>query len=367
MSAPEKSLVNPDFSDLFSTAYLHNKEKSITKTILAFIANWILLFSWMFGYVFIIINLFQLYYGYYTSFIILAIIIYTPYFIRLPRTPAFARFLMNGAYYFEGGCSWSLEKPPPQYVSKDNKIETPQMYCYHPHGVFTLGFAWNGGIRMSAASDTAISNQVRAKYIGGPGSHLTALPRHGMAASALIYAPLFRPLIVDLCGCVSPAKKESFLGFMRNKISFGMTPGGFYEISWFKKSVDCVYIKDKKGFIKYALQYGYEIFPAYTFGECETYYKVDSFSEETKKWMSYWHIPTSIFFYGEYWWCPFLPYSTGIGLHTIIATGIKCPQIDKPTQKDIDEYHEKYLNAVIGVYDRNKWRFGLENKKLEIY
>ena len=109
-------------------------------------------------------------------------------------------------------------------------IETPQMYCYHPHGVFTLGFCWNGGIRMSAASDTNISSQYRSKYIGKKIGHVSSYPRHGMAASALINAPLFRPLVVDLCGCVSPAKKESFLNFMKNSISFGMTPGGFYEM-----------------------------------------------------------------------------------------------------------------------------------------
>ena len=141
------------------------------------------------------------------------------------------------------------------------------MYCYHPHGVFTLGFTWNGGIRMSAASDAALSPTVRAQFVGRKLAHLSDFPRHGMAASALIYAPLFRPLIVDLCGCVSPARKESFLGFMRRRLSFGMTPGGFYEISLFRQSADCVFIKRKKGFVKYALQFGYEIIPAFTFGD----------------------------------------------------------------------------------------------------
>lgn len=33
------------------------------------------------------------------------------------------------------------------------------------------------------------------------------------------------------------------------------------------KDVDRVYIKERKGFVKYALEYGYDLVPAYTFGD----------------------------------------------------------------------------------------------------
>ena len=102
------SLVNPDFSGLFSTAHLHNKENALYKTMLAFLATFILLFSWIFGYVLVVVNLLPLYYAHYVSFALLALALYTPYVFRLPRTPWFARFLKRGASYFEG-CSWSFD------------------------------------------------------------------------------------------------------------------------------------------------------------------------------------------------------------------------------------------------------------------
>ena len=41
----------------------------------------------------------------------------------------------------------------------------------------------------------------------------------------------------------------------------------FQEATITCKDVDRVYIKDRKGFVKYALQYGYDLVPSYTFGD----------------------------------------------------------------------------------------------------
>ena len=68
-------------------------------------------------------------------------------------------------------------------------------------------------------------------------------------------------------------------------------PGGFNEAALLKQNEDLVYIKSRKGFIKYALQNGYSIMPAYTFGECSTYTTLFSEDSAFKQWLSNRNIP----------------------------------------------------------------------------
>eukprot|EP01083_Nonionella_stella_P038729 105289_1 len=359
------SLLEPDLSGLSCTAWVKNEEESMMKIILGHIALFTFLFSWIFGYVLVIVFVFLFYAEYYTSATLLGSILFLPIFIRLPRSPAWCRLLMNGAYYFDGGCSRSYETFPYKDGDKPNHIPRKQMLCFHPHGLFTMGGVTNGGIRASAASDPSITQEERAKYVGEEAAHRTAFIRHAMVDPVLLNAPLFRPLMVHLAGCATSASKRPFLAWMKQGKSFGLVPGGFHDVMLYEQSIDCVYLREKKGFIKYALQFGYTVVAVYTFGECETYYNM-CIAEETKKWMSDWRIPPVFWFHGEYVFCPFMPFRK-IGLHTIMGQGIVCPQIHKPTQKDIDHYHQQYVKAVVGLFDRNKWRFGWEYKKLRVF
>ncbi|CAM9488198.1 unnamed protein product, partial [Heterosigma akashiwo] len=52
--------------------------------------------------------------------------------------------------------------------------------------------------------------------------------------------------------------------------SFGIIPGGFEEATISKLGAQRVYLKKRKGFVKYALKYGYALVPVYTFGESDT-------------------------------------------------------------------------------------------------
>lgn len=49
-------------------------------------------------------------------------------------------------------------------------------------------------------------------------------------------------------------------------------PGGFEEATLTHYSENRLFIKERKGFIKYCLRYGYTIFPSYGFNENKTFY-----------------------------------------------------------------------------------------------
>ena len=126
---------------------------------------------------------------------------------------------------------------------------------------------------------------------------------------------------------------------------------------------DKVYIKNVKGFIKLSLQYGYRILPSYSFGECNTYRNLLSSDNAFTRWLSRKQIP-AVLPWGQ-WWFPLLPISSG-GVHNIVSYGKKLPQIENPTQEDIDKWHAWYVDELKGLFDRNKWRFGMDDKELII-
>lgn len=160
---------------------------------------------------------------------------------------------------------------------------------------------------------------------------------------------------------------------MENNESFGLLPGGFYEAAKFEYGKDFIYVKDKKGFIKYALRFGYQIVPAYTFGESKTYrnlmrYLSDKYEIADKiiTWLTKHNMPAVFFFGGYPLLNPLLPYSKGVGLHTIHGKAIDIPKIEKPTQNDINKYHKIYIDTLKQLFDRNKYRFGMNDVELVV-
>ena len=159
-------------------------------------------------------------------------------------------------------------------------------------------------------------------------------PWIGLAVGYLTKAPLFSFFVVKLTGCIASADKNAMKQFMKKQIPFGLLPGGFNEATIHRYGKNIIYIKNRKGFIKYCIQNGYEIMPGYVFGECYTYHNLSNLlSHKITQFLNKYKIPT-VFPYGPYWkyLFPLLPYKN-IGLHLILGKSIICQKIDNPTKK----------------------------------
>lgn len=66
-------------------------------------------------------------------------------------------------------------------------------------------------------------------------------------------------------------EKENLVDKLKKNKTFGLIPGGFEEATLTNGEENRVFLKDRKGFVKYALIYGYKIFPCFVFGENKTY------------------------------------------------------------------------------------------------
>lgn len=82
-------------------------------------------------------------------------------------------------------------------------------------------------------------------------------------------------------------------------------------------------------------------------------------------WLNKYKIPT-VFFYGA-WWCFFLPLGD-VELTTVIGQPIQLPQVDSPTDQQVDEYHKIYISSVQTLFEKYKTKYATNpNAKLEIF
>mmetsp|Transcript_32670 Transcript_32670/g.109050 ORF Transcript_32670/g.109050 Transcript_32670/m.109050 type:complete len:232 (+) Transcript_32670:551-1246(+) len=229
----------------------------------------------------------------------------------------------------------------------------------HPHGTSVgFGFTLNGAIRFKArrpdlylpAEVTSLLSDERLARISG------------VQAPLLFRLPLVRPMML-LFGCCTPATKEGMFGLFRQRSDFGILPGGMEEVALFEFGRERVYLKRRKGFIKYALQHGYLLVLAYTFGECDLYRSVAA-GKRLRMWLLRRCGFVVPLFYGA-WWCPLLP-RADVAVHTVVGAPLQLPRIAEPTAEQVTAYHALYVEALTRLFDDHKARFGYADRRLEV-
>jgi len=341
------SLVNPNFSGLWSTNH-SGKENDICTVLIGALALHTFIYAWIVGLFSPVIILALFYLKYTLTALLLTTVLVYPYVVRVQEWPAWQRFMFKGCGYFEGGSSLSFEH--------EIDFDEPILFGVHPHGMFTFGAFFSGmrGVVLSEKEFSASKPKL-----------LTQLGGCALVDKFLAIAPIFKHLIIHWASGrrFRSASKQSMMKLLRErKLSLYLVVGGFNEAALLKKDFDCVYIKDRKGFIKYALKCGSCVLPAYTFGECSTYNTILSGQNKLKTWLTSNRIPC-VFPYGPFaWCCSLLPYRKNVGLHTIYGNLKKFPCIEQPTKEDIDTYHKWYVDELCRIFNDNKWRFGITHE-----
>ena len=139
------------------------------------------------------------------------------------------------------------------------------------------------------------------------------------------------------------------------------------EVALYTRGRERVYLRKRAGFIKYALQHGYLVQPAYTFGECDLYTSLQA-GRAVRMWMLRALGFVVPIFWGPYWWCLgafFLP-RRDVPLHTVVGSPLKLPTIAEPTTEDVALWHGRYVAAITEIFDAYKGRFGYGDRTLEV-
>jgi len=135
---------------------------------------------------------------------------------------------------------------------------------------------------------------------------------------------------------------------MGQNTNISVIPGGFEEATLSSNKEQRIFIKERKGFIKYALRYGYKIQPVFVIGERKMYNYIEIFVKQ-RLFLNKFKMVGAIFF-SRLFLVPFY----GVKVHTVVGKAIQIPHIHKPTDEDVDKYHKIYVKEVQDLYQRHK-------------
>jgi 2-acylglycerol O-acyltransferase 2 len=137
---------------------------------------------------------------------------------------------------------------------------------------------------------------------------------------------------------------------MEKNANLILVPGGFEELSLTSYKSYSLFLEERKGFIKYALEYGYKIIPTFTFNENKVYKPVEGM-ESVKRFFSKIKLAPGTLFYSKFLMVYPDPDQEII---TIIGKPIELPQIQNPIQEIVDHYHRVFLQETLNLYYKYK-------------
>jgi hypothetical protein len=236
----------------------------------------------------------------------------------------FAKYSENYRNFLKFMRPWEIFTSYSVHCEKELENEKC-LFSFHPHGVIGFGASMCGAM-----------NEVLYKaYFCG--------------SRAMINLPL-SGIIARWMGVVGVDNKN-FKDLMKQGKNIIFVPGGFEEATLTNYDKDRIFIKERKGFIKYALEYGYKVYPCYTFNENKIFYTFN-YCEKFRLFLNKYKIPATLF-YGNYGILP----NCDIDLFTVIGKPINLPLICHPTKEEVDMYHQIYIDELVNVYNRYKLFF----------
>jgi len=300
---------------------------------LPFIVMTVYVFTWVGSLLFPFFFLYALFNLNFTLISVLATIWVSSYFFEsFERVESWTKFCENYHPRYFRRSSLIIEE---DFEQKNGLI------CVHPHGVFSQGWSF------------IFENQCVLKNV-------TAC-----FSDALANTPLFRILARSLKS-ITGVSKAAIVDLLQKQKMGAMIVGGFEDATIFAYDKDRIFLKNRKGFVKLALQNGTRLFPVYVFGECRSYYNLQGFWD-LRLWLNKQGLPGVV----PFGWplIPILPRRDS-EIHVVVGKPVVLPKIEKPSREDVAKFHQEYLDALIGLFDRYKVQFYGEearDRKLEVW
>ena len=258
----------------------------------------------------------------------------SPAFARLGLWKPLARYLFDGQVVYEATAD---EYAAAGGVGGAGGKATQYALAVHPHGVATL----NHVLYFTDACGFLSS---------GPLSSL--LDRRDLAAAVLFRIPLFRDFLLAL-GCVD-ASAATCHRLLQGGLSLQLYLGGEREqLMAGTQPQPTVVARDRRGFIRLALQYELCVLPCYVFGE-DRLYHASSFLLPLRLALVKAARVALPFAWGRFWWCPIVPLQQKllmvVGRPLRLGTGGGQAVSDESVQAALD----CYCDELTELFDRLK-------------
>jgi len=265
---------------------------------------------------FLLLFLFGMYFGgfYIRLFLCLIYLYQITLCSPWPLFRQFIAFLRPYEYFHSTGTIFEEDNP---FAEKKN------MVAFHPHGILATSL---------------LLNYYRSKHFHD---------FHFLATRVLFFIPL-GGIITRWLGVIEAVDPAHFEALMEKGENIGFLPGGFEEATITNHNQDQVWVKSRKGFIKYGLKHGYNLYPSYSFNEnrmftCFTWF------EEIRLFFNRWKTP-GVFFCGRYGLLP----RRDLHMFTVVGKRISLPKMEKN--------HKIYLEKLEELYNKYKGKFESSEK-----
>lgn len=233
------------------------------------------------------------------------------------RSPRYIRFINN---YLK----------PLKYFKKIERIyaedipeEETTLFAFHPHSVFSYGNPVNkvgflGNMNLIDDPKDKMSNMI------------------GLGSRFILNFPIFG-FHFAFWG-VEPINPANLKSLMSKKKTIGLLPGGYEEATITTPKEIRVFIESRKGFIKYALKYGYTIRPVLILKEHKAF-KTFDYLTKFRLFLNKFKMPGVLFTsnYGLF-------FPPDVELITLIGRGIKSKtpwtKVYEPTHEEIGQLHK---------------------------
>lgn len=265
------------------------------------------------------------------------------------RSERYVKWLRN--------CAWMRQVcdyfPISLKKTVDLDPEKSYLFCSFPHGILSVGIFGAFGSDHLGVQELFPGLQVR----------VIVLDQH-------FKVPLFREYAY--LNSVASSSEKSIRYLLSHKPEKPFTGratvlivGGASESLECKPRTYRILVKRRKGFVRLALKHGTPLVPVFSFGETDIYDQVyGAEGSRLRKFQDYIRktiglAPVILLGRG------FFQYSFGIiaqrrPITVVVGSPIDLPRIAEPTQEEIDEYHGKFVQGLVALFEAEKHKY-IEN------
>eukprot|EP00727_Mastigamoeba_balamuthi_P001623 m51a1_g11458 putative mono- or diacylglycerol acyltransferase (768) ;mRNA; r:1297-4143 len=239
---------------------------------------------------------------------------------------------------------WSLWREYFQFgllTEFDRPLDPDRRYIFAevPHGVFPVGLL---------LASSLIFNHDLMPVFG-------TRPAVAAVADVVLALPVWRQ-VFGMLGVVSASRKS--LERVSKTHNICIVPGGVAEMAITSHDAERVYLKKRKGFVKFALRHGFDLVPCFHFGNSQIIHMHES---RLLQWLSRKLRFSLLLFWGR-WGLP-IPYPAHI--LEVVAPPIHVERVEEPTEQQINELHDRFVKELIALFERHKHRVGWTDRTLE--
>ncbi|XP_020239185.1 diacylglycerol O-acyltransferase 2D-like [Cajanus cajan] len=211
------------------------------------------------------------------------------------------------------------------------------VFGYEPHSVCPIGL-------VALADGTGFMPLAKTKFL---------------ASTAASYIPFLRHIWTWL-GHTSVAKKN-FISSLAAGYSCVVVPGGIRETLLMEPVYNNVFLKERRGFVRIALEMGLPLVPVFCFGQSNTYKWWKARGKLIQNLARIMKI-MPLFSWGVYG--SLIPFK--VPLYVVVGRRIEVEKIPEPTMEQVAKVHNQFVEELQGLFNRHKAQATYTNLELKI-